>query len=370
MQTEMPLTVQVVEMNGNQGRVLVASMGVEKVAYANLRRTPVFPKVGERWVIDRQYNNVWTFAAKIERTTPGNPAGVISQFAGDGDNAPDGWCFCDGRHLAVSDYPELYAALGDAWGDMAGVRIGATVTNGTEWDDAVAVSPIAVDEGDLIIVHAASPGVFPENAFVAPSGLGTVEWTPIWTSSVPRPHGGLLTAAWWGIMDDSGDDEITVGMAESAPYLVEVIVVPGCSGIGRVETATNLETGIPNRVGLAVEAAADALVLALVANTEQEASVTVNDAWASVTEDAVGPDARSVSAWSWVNRPPAPARIGFQATFDTYNESWHAAAIELLSAGDDYAFPVPDIDDVELGDNFCRYIVYLGGGPSIIEPEP
>jgi len=42
------------------------------------------------------------------------PAGVIQFYAGLG--VPDGWLECDGREVSEEAYPDLFAALGTAWG--------------------------------------------------------------------------------------------------------------------------------------------------------------------------------------------------------------------------------------------------------------
>ena len=44
--------------------------------------------------------------------------GVIVPFAG--GVLPSGWIPCDGRSLAISDYPSLFAAIGNTWGSVDG----------------------------------------------------------------------------------------------------------------------------------------------------------------------------------------------------------------------------------------------------------
>lgn len=51
--------------------------------------------------------------AKIRRNL-GIPAGVVFQSAA--TNAPHGYLFCDGTEVLKSDYPELYASIGDTYG--------------------------------------------------------------------------------------------------------------------------------------------------------------------------------------------------------------------------------------------------------------
>ena len=41
-------------------------------------------------------------------------AGVIQMYAG--TTPPNGWAFCDGSELSISDYPELFAAIGNTYG--------------------------------------------------------------------------------------------------------------------------------------------------------------------------------------------------------------------------------------------------------------
>ncbi|MFY0686332.1 MAG: tail fiber protein [Cyclobacteriaceae bacterium] len=52
----------------------------------------------------------------------GNPPGVILPFAGALGNMPTGYLACDGTSVLVADYPELYAAIGDAWGGDGGTN--------------------------------------------------------------------------------------------------------------------------------------------------------------------------------------------------------------------------------------------------------
>ncbi|HON79448.1 MAG TPA: tail fiber protein [Spirochaetota bacterium] len=42
------------------------------------------------------------------------PPGAVVAFAG--NNPPDGWLLCDGGLVSKYDYPELYEAIGTAWG--------------------------------------------------------------------------------------------------------------------------------------------------------------------------------------------------------------------------------------------------------------
>lgn len=69
------------------------------------------------------------FAAKAGN---GVPSGSMMPFAGPLANVPDGYVPCDGRALKSSDYPDLFAAIGTAWGDGssgAGAVAGVTDFN-------------------------------------------------------------------------------------------------------------------------------------------------------------------------------------------------------------------------------------------------
>ena len=46
----------------------------------------------------------------------GVPVGTVVAFAGDKNNIPLGWLICDGASILQSDYPQLYSAIGSAWG--------------------------------------------------------------------------------------------------------------------------------------------------------------------------------------------------------------------------------------------------------------
>ena len=46
----------------------------------------------------------------------GVPAGTVVPFAGDPANLPLGWLPCDGRTVTREEYPNLFIAIGEAWG--------------------------------------------------------------------------------------------------------------------------------------------------------------------------------------------------------------------------------------------------------------
>jgi len=46
------------------------------------------------------------------------PAGTVLPFAG--DTAPAGWAICNGSIVSRSEYPELFLAIGEAWGNGDG----------------------------------------------------------------------------------------------------------------------------------------------------------------------------------------------------------------------------------------------------------
>lgn len=48
------------------------------------------------------------------------PAGMIVPFAGPEANIPEGWMLCDGRILNKNDHPDLFNAIGTAWGNEGG----------------------------------------------------------------------------------------------------------------------------------------------------------------------------------------------------------------------------------------------------------
>lgn len=51
------------------------------------------------------------------RAGNGVPAGSMMPFAGPLNRVPDDYIPCDGRALSSSEYPELFAAIGTAWGN-------------------------------------------------------------------------------------------------------------------------------------------------------------------------------------------------------------------------------------------------------------
>lgn len=50
-----------------------------------------------------------------------NPPGMIAPFAGAADKVPAGWLLCDGTEYPTTNYPNLYATLGMAWGGKTNV---------------------------------------------------------------------------------------------------------------------------------------------------------------------------------------------------------------------------------------------------------
>lgn len=51
------------------------------------------------------------------RSGNGVPPGSLMPFAGPLASVPDGYMFCKGQALSSSDYPDLYDAIGKAWGN-------------------------------------------------------------------------------------------------------------------------------------------------------------------------------------------------------------------------------------------------------------
>lgn len=49
------------------------------------------------------------------------PPGTITAFAGPAENVPEGWLVCDGQVYAQTTYPELFEAIGIAWGGSGDV---------------------------------------------------------------------------------------------------------------------------------------------------------------------------------------------------------------------------------------------------------
>lgn len=47
------------------------------------------------------------------------PAGMVMPFAGPTNTIPVGWLLCDGSAVSSAQYPNLFAAIGAAWGDAS-----------------------------------------------------------------------------------------------------------------------------------------------------------------------------------------------------------------------------------------------------------
>jgi microcystin-dependent protein len=60
----------------------------------------------------------------VQSAGNGSPVGSVTAFLG--NTIPSGWLLCNGQALSSTDYPELFALLGDAFGDgSAGINGGA-----------------------------------------------------------------------------------------------------------------------------------------------------------------------------------------------------------------------------------------------------
>lgn len=64
-------------------------------------------------------NGLVQAAATADAALSSMPAGAMLPFAG--DNIPNGWLKCDGRSLARSVYPQLFAAIGTKYGAPSSV---------------------------------------------------------------------------------------------------------------------------------------------------------------------------------------------------------------------------------------------------------
>jgi|GEM_PF-2969497 len=104
----------------NQNRDLVAK-GLRFVAPSVTDKNSIFsPEEGEivyeaagsQSKFYGRSNNSWVPLSAGESIFP---AGVILPYGGTAE--PVGFIFCDGRVLAIADYPDLYAAIGTAFGD-------------------------------------------------------------------------------------------------------------------------------------------------------------------------------------------------------------------------------------------------------------
>lgn len=76
----------------------------------------------------------------------GNPPGVVLSFAGAPGNMPAGYLACDGSSVLVANYPDLYAAIGDAWGGDGGTNFNLPDLRGQFMrgvDNGVGVDPDA-----------------------------------------------------------------------------------------------------------------------------------------------------------------------------------------------------------------------------------
>lgn len=88
-------------------RTLAAGVGTENYRWEEFTR-PKTP--GE---LEAQIAELKEKLAESELKAQGEPAGVVKMWAG--LKVPEGYALCDGAALRVSEYPALYAAIGDAF---------------------------------------------------------------------------------------------------------------------------------------------------------------------------------------------------------------------------------------------------------------
>lgn len=81
-------------------------------------------------------NSSQMFISTVGCTTEITLIGEIKMYAG--NREPKGWLLCDGRELLISDYPELYNAIGDIYGT-------ASDTNHFVLPDLRSRFPIGID---------------------------------------------------------------------------------------------------------------------------------------------------------------------------------------------------------------------------------
>jgi hypothetical protein len=55
-----------------------------------------------------------------EQSVSSPPVGSVVAYMGSEESLPDSWLMCDGRAVRSQEYPELYLAIGTAFGDGAG----------------------------------------------------------------------------------------------------------------------------------------------------------------------------------------------------------------------------------------------------------
>ena len=72
-------------------------------------------------------------------------AGMIQMFAG--STTPTGWLFCDGSQYLKTDYPELYATIGDIYGDTSKGWVAPTSSSYFRVPDLRGRFPIGVGNG-------------------------------------------------------------------------------------------------------------------------------------------------------------------------------------------------------------------------------
>jgi hypothetical protein len=151
--------------------------------------------------------------------TPGAlPVGTILAFGGPASAVPEagGWLLCDGRELAATQYPDLQAVLGTAWGEgrnsgmfripdlrgrfLRGVNYGATGDHRDPDRDQRGTSGPGGNSGNEVgslQEDAAGPHQHPLSGVADAIGQGAgAEWIRFHATKVPDENAAVLSNTW------------------------------------------------------------------------------------------------------------------------------------------------------------------------------
>ncbi len=158
------------------------------------------------------------------------PVGIIVAFCGPATNVPKGWVLCDGAVLKITDFPDLYAAIGTSWGgdastfnlpDLRG-RFLRGVDGGTNRDpDASSRTAIAVGGNTGSAVGSLETDAFQGHVHKSNAETFSTSYVPLTRISTGGNQGGAVTPNTGGPLFD-GANGVPRTSSETRPLNVYV----------------------------------------------------------------------------------------------------------------------------------------------------
>lgn len=357
---EFPLRVQVLEVD-SQGIAHVRDElgGYKTVTTAIQRAKGDPPQPGETWIIDRALGGQWTFAAIVNPSLNTGKAGIVQIYAGDGDDPPPGNLWCDGSSLKISDYPELFAAIGTKYGSAGGMVLAGS---GAASDAATDITPsvtldAASEIGSLAVLVVSFPDIYTAPSVASVSGLGAT-WTQLTEFSM-RERYGCRTEVWMGEAGSAGT-VITATLTKEA----HVGLIGYCVHRGEISEYTLLDqpdiSGGKATTSITTASPTDLILTSLIL-FEAPGMAPVNSApWTNLENQMVGDGSRDIYMRQWSRSSTYAGKFGEPWLIsDPGGFRAFTASITPIT-NQEPTFDLPDIPDPTLGGDTMRYMISTG----------